>query len=62
VDDGGRDLVAVIRGVVSTLVGAILVLYGVAGHADDAALIVILGLVLLGVVAIDALPIGRRRP
>lgn len=59
------DRLALIRGVISAAVGAVLIVYAVIATPANKAVLVILGLILLGVVAVDVLPAmlrGRRDP
>ena len=49
-----------IRGIVCAVVGAVLIIYGAIAQPANRAVLVVLGLILLGVVSVDLLP-GRRR-
>jgi hypothetical protein len=50
------DRLALIRGVISALVGAVLIVYAVIATPPNRAVLVVLGLILLGVVAVEAVP------
>lgn len=55
------DRIAYLRAVISALVGAFLIVYAAVARPTSRVVLVILGLVLLGVIAVDVLPVGRRR-
>lgn len=55
------DRIAWMRAVISAIVGAFLIIYAVLAKVPSATVLIILGLLLLGVVSMDALPIRRGR-
>lgn len=54
------ERIALVRTVISALVGGFLIIYAAVAHPTWTVVLVVLGLVLLGVIAIDVIPIGRR--
>lgn len=55
------DRIAFVRAVISAVVGGFLIVYAAVAHPAWTAVLVVLGLVLLGTIVVEMLPAARRR-